>query len=321
MAKLRVGVIGTGYLGKFHAEKYARLPDVVLTALCDIDSRCCQLLATQFNTHAFSDYRDLLGKVDAVSIVVPTPLHFSIAQFFLENGVHVLLEKPMTTTLTEADTLIKTAKQNHSVLQIGHLERFNPVIIALKEKITAPLFMESIRVAPFQPRGTEVNVILDLMIHDIDLLQTLANSPIRDIRAAGAPVLSPQNDIISARIEFDNNCVANVTASRISFKVDRRLRIFQHDSYCSADLQRKALAIFHKGTGEMFPGVPEVLKEEFSFPDSDALLAEIKSFVNAILTGTKPMVSGAEGRRALATAMDITQKVNDYLKRVLGTVE
>lgn len=309
MKKIRTAVVGVGYLGRFHAEKYSFLPDSELVAVCDVNEAQCQEIAAIHHVEAIFDYRELIGKIDAVSIVVPTVLHYSVAKFFLENNIHVLLEKPITTTVAEADELIAIANQNHLVLQIGHLERFNSALHAIKDILKEPRFIESYRLAPFRPRGTDVNVVLDLMIHDIDIIQDMVGAPIKHIAANGATVLSNHTDIANARIEFTNGCVANVTASRVSAKVTRKLRIFQHDAYIVLDLQNKTLDINHKGVSEMFPGAAEIVREEQSFEPGDALRDEISSFLDCIAHQKKPMVSGEDGKKALATAIEITRIV------------
>lgn len=306
---LRTAVIGVGYLGQFHAEKFAQLPGSELVAVVDTSRERAEEVAAKVGAAACTDYRELLDRVDAVSIVVPTQHHFEVARAFLAKGVHVLLEKPVTTTVEEADELIRMADEKGLVFQVGHLERFNPVVIGLEGLLTEPRFIESIRIAPFKPRGTDVNVVLDLMIHDIDIIQTIVGSPVKQINSIGAPVFTDEEDIANARIQFENGCVANVTASRISLKSERKMRIFQGDSYISVDFQNKKLAVFRKGEGEMFPGVPNVSMEEKSFDQGDALKAEISSFLDCIRSGRQPVVSGRDGKRALETALMISNKL------------
>jgi predicted dehydrogenase len=309
MNKIRTAVVGVGYLGQFHAEKYAQLPDAELVAVVDSDRQRVDEIAAKLGTKGVTDYRVVLDEVDAVSIVVPTQYHFEVARAFLERGVHVLLEKPITTTLAEADELIRIARERGAAFQVGHLERFNPVVMGLGGLLTKPGFIESIRIAPFKPRGTDVNVVLDLMIHDIDIIQHIVGSPVKQINSIGAPVFTEEEDIANARILFENGCVANVTASRISLKSERRMRIFQPDSYISVDFQNKKLAVFRKGDGEMFPGVPNVQMEEKSFEPGDALKSEIEAFLEAVATGRPPAVTGEDGRRALETALMINKKL------------
>ncbi|OGT31181.1 MAG: UDP-N-acetyl-D-glucosamine dehydrogenase [Gammaproteobacteria bacterium RIFCSPHIGHO2_12_FULL_35_23] len=309
MTIIRVAVIGVGYLGNFHAEKYSKIEGVQLAAVVDIDQTKAKEVANKFAVKAFTDYKDLVGQVDAVSIVVPTQLHFEVSQFFLEHGIHVLVEKPITTTVAEANTLIELAKVKQLVLQVGHLERFNATIIALAKHLFNPRFIESTRIAPFNLRGSDVNVMLDLMIHDIDIIQSIVQSPIQNIDANGACVLSNSEDIANARITFLNGCVANVTASRVSLKSERKMRIFQPNAYFSLDLQNKSLVMYQKGIGEMFPGIPNIKHETLNFDNDDALLAEIKAFIFSISNKINPVVSGEEGARSLQTAIEITEMV------------
>lgn len=309
MKKIRAAVIGVGYLGRFHAEKYAALPGAELVAVVDTDLKRAEELAGALGAEAFADYRQILDKVDAVSVVVPTQHHFEVARAFLGNGVHVLLEKPITTTVEEAQELIRIADEKHAVLQVGHLERFNPVIMALNGVLNEPRFIESVRIAPFKPRGTDVNVVLDLMIHDIDIIQYLVKSPVKQINSIGAPVFTDEEDIANARIQFENGCVANATASRISIKSERRMRIFQADAYINVDFQNKKVAVYKKGEGEMFPGVPNISIDEKSFEQGDALKSEIEDFLDCVATGRKPVVTGEDGKRALETALLINKKL------------
>ena len=307
MKKLRTAVIGVGYLGRFHAQKYAALPNSELIAVVDACAETAQRVADELKTEALTDYRQLFGKVDAVSIVVPTQLHHAVAKEFLAHGVHVMLEKPMTVTVAEADELIALAKQKNLVLQIGHLERFNSAVMALEKVLDRPQFIESHRLAPFKPRGADVNVVLDLMIHDIDIIQNLVRSPITKIDTNGVTVLTKEIDIANARLHFENGCVANVTASRVSMKPQRKMRIFQPDAYISVDFQDKVLSVHRKGNKEMFPGIPEITSEESVFENSDAIRAELEAFLAAIEQGTPPPVTGEDGRDALKTAIWITE--------------
>ncbi len=307
--KLRTAVVGVGYLGGFHAEKYATLPNSELVAVVDVDRERAESVAVRLGTKAYTDHKEILDKVDAVSISVPTQCHFDVARDFLLQGTSILLEKPITTTLEEADELIRIAHETGAVLQVGHLERFNPVVMALEGTLTEPRFIESIRIAPFKPRGTDVNVVLDLMIHDIDIIQHLIKSPIERIDSIGAPVFTEEEDIANARIQFENGCVANVTASRISLKSERRMRIFQSDAYITLDFQNKKVAIFRKGEGEMFPGIPNVAIDQRELGQGDVLKTEIESFLASVSGGTEPVVTGEDGRRALETALLINKKL------------
>jgi predicted dehydrogenase len=312
MSKLKCAVIGTGYLGKFHAEKYASLDDCELIAVVDINEQAAKEVAEKHGALALADYSSLLGEVDAVSIVVPTSLHHLVSCDFLKAGTHVLVEKPITVTVEEADELIDLAEQNNVILQVGHLERFNPAVMGI-DKEAKPLFIESHRLAPFNPRANDVSVVLDLMIHDIDIIMALIDSDIERIDASGTAVLTQGTDIVNARLTFKNGCVANVTASRISMKMERKMRMFRPCSYISVDFQNKVLTKYKTGDKEMFPGVPEIVTEESTFEGGDALLEEIKHFVNCIKTGKNPLVSGKAGRRALQTAIRITDLLDKNL--------
>lgn len=310
--KITCAVIGTGYLGKFHAEKYAALGNCELVAVVDTDAEAAARVAEKVGTQPLTDYRELLGKVDAVSIVVPTSYHYAVAKDFLMAGSHVLVEKPITVTVEEADELIALAKAMHLKLMVGHLERFNAAILGLDLVREKPLFIESHRLAPFNPRANDVSVVLDLMIHDIDIILDLVDSEVERIDAKGVTVLTSDTDIANARLTFRNGCVANVTASRASLKIERKMRMFMPNRYISVDFQNRVLAEYRKGEKEMFPGIPEILSEESTFENGDALMEEIRHFVGCIETGQEPLVSGSAGRRALATAIEITRLLQQH---------
>ena len=311
MQKVRTAVIGVGYLGRFHAQKYAALPAAELVAVVDASEENRAKVAAETGCRAVADYRDILDAVDAVSIATPTPLHYPIAKECLERGIHVLVEKPITTTLDEARSLVETAARTGRVLQVGHLERFNAAILALAGTLRTPRFVESHRLAPFKERGTDVNVVLDLMIHDIDLIQSLVGAPIVSIDAVGSSVFSAGLDIANARIRYANGCVANTTASRVSMKMERKLRLFQDDAYISIDLQQKVLTIVRKPPAGSDLAKGQVLIEERTYDQGDALLFEIEAFLQSIITGSPPVVTGEDGLRALETATRITQMVQD----------
>ncbi|CAG7857250.1 hypothetical protein MCAMS1_02011 [biofilm metagenome] len=312
MKKLKCAVIGAGYLGKFHVQKYAALPECELIAVVDSDENIAKSIAADTGAQACTDYAQILDKVDAVSVVVPTSYHHKVAKDFLKAGVHVLVEKPITVTINEADELIAIAKAKELVLQVGHLERFNPAVLGL-EKDEKPLFIESHRLSPFNPRANDVSVVLDLMIHDIDIIMALVDAELERIDASGTAVLTQGTDIANARLLFTNGCVANVTASRISMKMERKMRMFRPSSYVAVDFQNRVLTKHTTGSKEMFPGIPEIVTEESVFESGDALLEEIKHFVNCIQTGENPLVSGEAGRRALGTAIKITQLLGEKL--------
>lgn len=302
MGLVRTAVVGIGYLGQYHAEKYSALPSVKLVAVCDLNQARCQELAQTFGAQAVFDYRELIGKVDAVSIVAPTPLHHAIGRFFLEHGVHVLMEKPIAVTLSEADALIALAKKNHVILQVGHLEQFNNALKAAKPLIQNPQWIEAIRLAPFKVRGSDVSVILDLMIHDIDIVLSLANSPIKNISANGFSLLTSYIDLAHARIEFENDCIADITASRIHTQTERKLNIFQQKDYLLLDLDAKKITHSQKAQ-------TEIQSETRTIEKGDALKDEITDFIDCILHKKAPLVSGEKGRQALAVALHITKLI------------
>jgi predicted dehydrogenase len=308
MQKIRAAVVGVGYLGRFHAQKYAALDNCELVAVVDARAEAAAAVAAELNTRPVSDHRELLGRVDAVSIATVTPAHFALAADFLRHGAHVLVEKPITETVEQAQELIALARQHARVLQVGHLERFNPAVVAAEPYLRQPRFIECQRLAPFKQRGTDVNVVLDLMIHDIDIIQTIVRSDIASIDAVGAPVFSDEIDIANARIRFANGCVANTTASRVSLKSERKMRVFDTEAYVSIDLQQRVLSVVRKNLQQPAAPLP-VTVEEQSFEQGDALRAEIESFVECIRQGHPPVVSGEDGLRALQTAIRITAQV------------
>ena len=313
MEKIKAAVIGVGYLGRFHAQKYAQSAQCRLEAVVDARPEAREQVAAEVGTRALEDYRELLGQVDAVSVVTPTPAHFLIARDFLLAGAHVLVEKPITETAREARELIDLAAQHERVLQVGHLERFNSAILAAEPYLRAPRFVECHRLAPYKERGTDVNVVLDLMIHDIDLVQTIVGAPVSSIDAVGTPVFSEEIDIANARIRFANGCVVNATASRVSLKTERKMRLFEDDAYLSLDLQQKILTLIRKRPAGEGAGSLPVSIEEQSLEQGDALRAEIDAFLESIRTGKPPVVSGEDGLMALDTAMRITEQVNESL--------
>jgi predicted dehydrogenase len=309
MKKIRAAVVGVGYLGRFHAQKYSGATECELVGVVDARAEAREKVAGELSIKAYADHRELIGKVDAVSVVTTTPAHFAIARDFLEAGIHVLVEKPITETPEEARKLIDLAKAKGRVFQVGHLERFNAAILAAEPYLKTPRFIECHRLAPYKERGTDVNVVLDLMIHDIDIVQTIVGAPIASIDAIGTTVFSDEIDIANARIRFDNGCVANATASRVSFKTERKMRVFEDDAYLSIDLQQKILTVIRKRDEAPGPGQLPVSIEEQSLDQGDALKAEIESFLDCIRTGKPPVVGGEAGLRALETAMLITEQV------------
>ena len=301
MQKIRAAVIGVGYLGRFHAQKYAQAAGCELVGVVDSRAEARESVAAELHTRALAEHGSLLGAVDAVSVVTPTPAHFPIAREFLEAGAHVLVEKPITETPAEARALIALAAREQRVLQVGHLERFNSAVLAAEPYLRSPRFVECHRLAPYRERGTDVNVVLDLMIHDIDIVQTIVGAPIEAIDAIGTPVFSEGIDI------------ANATASRVSVKTERKLRIFEDDAYLSLDLQQKILTVIRKRSPSDGPGPLPVTIEEQSLEPGDALKAEIDSFLDCIRSARAPVVSGEAGLVALETAMRISEQVERSL--------
>ncbi len=303
---LRAAVIGVGYLGRFHAQKYAALPDVELVGVVDPNPERAAAVAKELGTAAFAGHAELAGKVDLVSIASTTESHYRIARDCLAAGLHVLVEKPITVTVAEADELIALADAGKRMLQVGHLERYNPAWLAVRDRIGTPLFIEAHRMAPFKPRGTDVSVVLDLMIHDLDLILPLVQSPIADLRASGVAVLTEGIDIANARIEFANGCVANITASRASTASLRRMRIFQHHEYLSIDFGDRKIG-FAKKRDALIEGEAPIDSESRVEPPGDALLSEIQAFVASVRGEVIPggTCSGRDGREALAVALEI----------------
>ena len=295
---LRVCVIGTGHLGERHARTYATLPGVTLTAVCDVDASKARRVARQLGCGAVDDFRALIGRVDAASVSVPTTLHYALGRPLLEAGVHLLIEKPLTTTVSQAQALIRIAKRRGCLLQVGHIERFNAAIRAAMGRLRRPRFIEVHRLSPYPHRSTDVSVVMDVMIHDLDLLLALVRAPITRINAVGVPVLSSSEDIANARVEFASGCIANLTASRISDESIRRIRVFQADSYLSIDYQTQTVELARKSAGS-------IRRVELPVNRRAPLQDELASFVRAIRLHRPPEVSGEDGRAAVALALRI----------------
>ena len=309
---VRMAVVGVGYFGSLHAEKIAHLAGAKLVAVADINRGRAEELGSRFGVPFAVDCRDLLGEVDAVSVAVPTSDHFEVTRTFLESGVHVLVEKPITETVENARELIELAARRDLVFQVGHLERFSAAIVAMRDRIVRPLYIESYRIAPFKARGTDVNVILDLMIHDIDLLLFLVNAPIASIEAIGAPVLSNSEDIANARLRFENGCVATITASRVGVKTERKMRIFQPDSYISVDFLARSVTAMQRTYRETHPDAPGITVDSLSYEDVDELQQEMEAFVAAITKGGAPAATGEDGLKALEAAIMIGQSLEAH---------
>jgi len=329
---VKMGVIGAGYLGQWHIKNLQLLTNTELIGFFDADSERRTQIAKEFQIPIFYSLADLLKKCDAVSIVVPTIAHYQVAKSALLKNKHVFCEKPFMQTIAEANEIIALAHQKKRILQVGHIERFNPALAGLKNIAVDPLFIESHRISPFNPRGTDVAVILDLMIHDIDIILSLVKSEIEQIDAAGAPVLTKNIDIANARLKFNNGCVANITASRVSNKQMRKMRIFQRDAYITVDFLKNQTEIYSltENSQKLPPGTVAVAEvktdpnrkkvityQMIETPKSNALQAELKAFISAIEDGSKPPVTGEDGKKALEIAIQIEDQINRNLKRVL----
>jgi len=305
--KLRVGVVGIGHLGNYHLQKYRLIDSCRLVGVADILAERAQKAAQQYGCEAFPDYRNMIGRVDAVSIAVPTGEHFRVAADFLEAGIDVLIEKPICATTAEADKLIALARKNKLILQVGFVERFNPAVMALEKLLTRPLFIEVHRLHPFFERGTDVDVVLDLMIHDLDIILKLVRADIRSLEAVGVPVLSEKIDIANVRMAFAGGCIANVTASRISAKTMQKIRIFSPEGYHSVDYRKREIISLSKKINE--DGKYQIVQNNVEVGSHDPLEEEIRSFVQAVRERSRPPVSGEDGRRALELAEQIVRQI------------
>jgi predicted dehydrogenase len=301
MKKVNVAVIGTGHLGRLHALYFANSRDVNLVGVCDIHRERAEAVSRESGANACCNHRDLLDKVEAVTIAVPTTSHHRIARDFLKAGVHTLVEKPMTSTLREADELIRLAGKKKLILQVGHVERFNPAIQSLYKLANNPQFIECHRLGPFKGRGIEVGVVLDLMIHDLDIVLGLVNSRLKRVDAVGVMVITRHEDIANARLTFENGTVCNLTASRLTQEAMRKIRVFQPDAYISIDYLKKAGSVYRKVK-------KEIVAEQLKFIDSHPLNLELASFIDCVRHGRRPLVSGKEGREALNVALEIVKK-------------
>ena len=309
---VKIAVIGVGYLGRFHAEKLAALKSAELVGIADLNIDRARDIAKSLRTRAVANYHDLIDDIEAAVVVTPTVQHWEVASTLLAAGKDVFCEKPLTSTLQEADHLISLAGEKQLVLQVGHLERFNPAVEGLLARAKDPLFLEVNRIAPFKARALDVDVALDLMIHDLEIIIALVGAEPEHIRAVGVPVLGAHADIINARLEFPGGCVANLTASRLALKDERKMRLFQPDAYMSLDFRKRKLLVV-RNVEFRADSTPKVKAERPSFGRSDPMEAELKSFIECVRKRTPPRVSGLEGRRALACALAIQAKVKEGL--------
>ncbi|MFZ5517003.1 MAG: Gfo/Idh/MocA family protein [Candidatus Zhuqueibacterota bacterium] len=335
MDKIKIGVIGVGHLGRFHVSNYKNIPDADIVGVYDANPARCEEIANEFHVPMYSQVDALIKDIQAASIVVPTSFHFDIARKCFEQGIHCLVEKPVTTTLAEADELLQIAKRRNLIFQVGHIERFNPAILALNDFQLNPMFIESHRLASFNPRGTDVAVVLDLMIHDIDIILNLVKSPVNKIDASGVAVISNEVDIANARLSFENGGVANVTASRISQKAMRKMRLFQRSGYIGIDFLQKFSEVYRLvgqddaaqlqpnqfpielGQVDQFNRPLKIIYERREVPEANALKMELESFLHCIRDGNQPVVSGEQGREALRVAIEITEKIKAQISRLM----
>jgi predicted dehydrogenase len=329
--KTRIGVVGVGHLGNHHTRILSQSREANLVGVNDTDAEKSRRVAKEYGTKSFESLDQLLEETDAISLVVPTTAHHPLAKRILESGKDLLIEKPITETVEQAEELVGLAQERDVILQVGHIERFNPALQAIEKRKVDPRFIESHRMAQFNPRGTDVAVILDLMIHDIDLILSLVKSRLSSIEAVGVPVIAESQDICNARLGFENGCVANVTASRISAKPLRKMRLFEKDSYLSLDFLNKSAEIYRLVEADRIPSdenakktvvgsipVEEVGKtiiyERPKTDDRDMLTSEIESFLQAVRTRTQPKVTGEDGWKALEVALKIKKKAEQHTK-------
>ena len=305
-SELRAGVVGAGRLGSVHAQIYASMPGVRLVAICDEDRERARTVAAEYGAQAHHDVEAMRGDLDLASVAVPTKHHHHVAAYLLKHGVHTLIEKPITETPEQADNLLLLAREHGAIVQVGHVERFNPVMRYLESVLDGPRFIEAHRLAPYQPRGTDVGVVLDLMIHDLDVILHLVGQPVVEVHAVGVPVLSKYEDIANVRVEFEGGCVANVTASRVSADRLRKIRVFQRDAYVSLDYLAQAGQIFRRIGSE-------IRAEPVPIEKGEPLRLEIEAFVDAVRTGTQPRVTIEQARAAVALAVRVRRQIRDRL--------
>jgi predicted dehydrogenase len=309
--KIKVGVVGVGALGKSHARIYSELAEADLVGVFDVDAARAAAMAKEYNTKAFASIEELADGVDAASVVVPTDRHYEVGCRLLDRGIHLLVEKPIAASTAEAEELVARAQEKQAILQVGHVERFNPVLSFLDGLTRPPRFIEAHRLAPYPPprpglppRGTEVSVVLDLMIHDLEVILHLVKAPVKEIRAVGVPVLSPTEDIANVRLQFENGCVANVTASRISPERMRKIRVFLEDTYISLDYQNQAGELFRKAASG-------IAREDIPIEKGEPLALELRSFLQCVTRRDKPVVSGEHAAEALQLAVAITRRIRE----------
>ncbi len=308
--KLRVGVIGVGHLGEYHVQKYQAIPAVDLVGVVDANPARAREIEQRYQVRPYDGHNDILDKVDAVSLAVPTETHFNVARDVLSRGVHLLVEKPITYRLEDAEYLLSLAREKDLILQVGLVERFNPAVVKMESLLTDPVFIESHRMNAFTIRGIDVDVVLDLMIHDLDIFLHIVPSEVKEIHAVGMSVITDRTDIANVRIIFENGAVANLTASRVSNKTLRKIRVFQQDAYLSVNCAKREISIIRLDSdAKDAHGYPQLTSKKMKFHDSDPLADEIISFVHAVTNGSEPVVTGRDGRRALEVALEIIDQI------------
>jgi len=308
--RIKVGVIGVGHLGEYHTQKYIAMPSVDLIGIMDINPERARDIGRKYNTNIYERHQELLNMVDAVSLAVPTEMHFQVARGILVSGVHLLIEKPITYSLEDAKELITIAKEKNLILQVGHVERFNPAVVKMESLLNDPIFIESHRMNLFTKRGTGVDVTLDLMIHDLDIILHVVPSDVKEVHATGMSVVTDKTDIANVRMIFENGTVANLTASRVSNRNLRKIRIFQPDAYISVDCLKREISVTSLLNENNDPDTfPQITSNKMKYPDSDPLADEISSFVDAVVNGSKPVVSGQDGKKALRVALNIIDQI------------
>lgn len=309
--KVRVGVIGVGHLGEYHVQKYKAHPGVDLVGVVDTNPDRADEIGLRYDIKAYGNHREILHMVDAVSLAVPTESHFDVAKDILSEGIHLLIEKPITYMLEPADTLIRMAGERGLILQVGLVERYNPAIVRMESMLDQPLFIEAHRMNMFTTRGTDVDVVLDLMIHDLDIILHIVPSEVKEFHAVGMSVITGKTDIANVRLIFENGTVANLTASRVSEKIIRKIRVFQPNAYLHADCYKREFTItrLDNGAGD-FSDLPNLKTEKETFPGSDPLSDQIGFFVKSVIDGARPIMTERDERKALKIALEVIDLIN-----------
>jgi predicted dehydrogenase len=313
--KLKVGVIGVGHLGEYHVQKYKAISNVDLVGVVDADLDRADEIAGRYDVRAYGNHEEILDKVDAVSLAVPTEMHFEVAKDVLSKGIHLLIEKPITYEIEPADIMVTIAREKDLVFQVGLVERFNPAVVMMESLLNRPVFLESHRMNEFTTRGIDVDVVLDLMIHDLDIILHNVQSEIREVHAVGMSVITGKTDVANAKIVFEDGTVANLTASRVSSQTLRKIRVFQPDAYLSVNCLKREISVIRLDVEvKDLNDFPRLTPEKTKFPGRDPLADEISSFVDAVANRSKPVVSGADGRRALEVALGIIDQIESGSK-------